>query len=189
MSTVERSILTLCGCALVAIGAPAADPPDPVPADLGAKVAKFAKDNLGKKVDDGECASLVVKALESAGAKTTLDYGVTGADDDYKWGEAVEKYKDVRPGDVIQFRDVKIVVKKVVEVPGGGTQISTQTQVMSRHTAVVSKNSGDGKFSVLEQNTGPQGADEKARKVVQENVIDLGAKTEGKVWIYRPVLK
>ncbi len=168
-----------------------AEPPKPAEPDatLGAEVRKFAKNNLGKKVADGECASLVAKALEAAGAKTTDDFGVTGADADYKWGTLVAKPEDARPGDIIQFRDVKTSVTKTEKVPGGGTRTSTRTQVMTHHTAIVSANLGKGKFKVLEQNVGPADADEKARKVVQENDLDLGAKTEGKVWIYRPVSK
>ena len=108
---------------------------------------------------------------------------------DYVWGELVEKYDDVKPGDIIQFRDVKIVSTLVVKQPGGGSRTSTRSQTMTQHTAIISANSGKGKFKVLEQNVGPKDADEKTRKVVQENTIDLGDKTEGKVWIYRPVAK
>ncbi len=156
---------------------------------LGDKVRVFAKDNLGKKVDDGECAMLAVKALEAAGAKSTADFKVTGEVGNYVWGTLVEKYDDVKPGDIIQFRDVKLVTTTVVKQPGGGTRTSSRSQTMSHHTAIVSANLGKGKFKVLEQNAGPQDADEKARKIVQENAIDLGDKTEGKVWIYRPVAK
>ena len=77
----------------------------------------------------------------------------------------------------------------VVKQPGGGSRTSTRSQTMTQHTAIISANSGKGKFKVLEQNVGPKDADEKTRKVVQENTIDLGDKTEGKVWIYRPVAK
>ena len=157
--------------------------------ELGEKVRKFARDNLGEKVDDGECAILAMRALEAAGAKTTSDFKVTGEVGDYVWGELVEKYDDVKPGDIIQFRDVKIVSTLVVKQPGGGSRTSTRSQTMTQHTAIISANSGKGKFKVLEQNVGPKDADEKTRKVVQENTIDLGDKTEGKVWIYRPVAK
>ena len=178
-----RFIVTLA-LATSAIGAePAKD------GGLGEKVRKFAKDNLGEKVDDGECALLAMRALESAGAKTTSDFKVTGEVGDYVWGKLVEKYDDAKPGDIIQFRDVKIVSTMVVKQPGGGTRTSTRSQTMTQHTAIISANLGKGKFKVLEQNVGLPGADEKARKVVQENTIDLGDKTEGKVWIYRPVAK
>ena len=175
-------IVALLALAVMAFGAePAND------GGLGGKVRAFAKDNLGKKVDDGDCARLAVKALEAAGAKTTADFKVTGEVGDYVWGTLVEKYDDAKPGDIIQFRDVKLVTTTVVKQPGGGTQTSTRSQSMTQHTAIVSANLGKGKFKVLEQNVGPQGADEKLRKVVQENEVDLGDKTEGKVWIYRPV--
>ena len=42
---------------------------------------------------------------------------------------------------------------------------------------------------MYEQNVGPADATDDARKVVQENALNLGDKTEGKVWVYRPVKK
>ncbi len=38
--------------------------------ELNKKVLQFAKDHLGKKVGDGECAVLAVQALQSAGRRT-----------------------------------------------------------------------------------------------------------------------
>jgi len=175
-------ILFATACLIALPAARAAEKPD----DLGARVLKYAKESTGTKVGDGECATLALKALESAGAKTTADYKVTGEDGDYKWGTLVEKHADVRPGDIVQFRDVKLVSKTVTALPGGGTRTSTRTQVMGHHTAIVSANAGNGKFKVLEQNVGD---DEKTRKTVRESDLDLSAKTEGKVWIYRPVKK
>lgn len=156
---------------------------------LGLKVRTFAQENLGKKVDNGECAMLAVLALEAAGAKTTSDYGVLGAGADYKWGTLVGNYEDVQPGDIIQYRDVKLVTKTLTKLPGGGTRTSTRTRTYVHHTAIVSWNQGKGKFKVLEQNVGSKGKDEAARKVVREDEIDLKDKTEGTVWIYRPVKK
>ena len=162
---------------------------EPAPDELGAKVLKYAQANVGKKVGDGECATLALKALESAGAKTTVDFGVLGEKGDYEWGTLVEKYEDVRPGDIIQFRDVKIVIKTMTPLSGGGSRTSTATQSMGQHTAIVSANAGKSKFKVLEQNAGTADDDEKIRKTVRESDLALGGKTEGKVWIYRPVKK
>ncbi len=178
-------ILFAVACLIALPAMRAAETPD----DLGAKVIKSAKESIGKKVGDGECAALAVAALEAAGAKTTVDFGVSGETGDYEWGTLVEKYADVKPGDIIQFRDVKIVTKTVTNVPGGGTRTSTATQTMGQHTAIISVNLGKGKFKVLEQNAGPATDDDKLRKTVRESDLDLGGKTEGKVWIYRPVKK
>ncbi len=178
-------ILFAIACLMAISAARSAEKSD----DLGAQVLKYATESVGKKVGDGECATLALKALESAGAKTTLDYGVTGEKGDYEWGTLVEKYADVRPGDIVQFRDVKIVIKTVTEVPGGGTRTSSRTQTMGQHTAVVSANAGKGKFKVLEQNAGGSNEDEKTRKTVRESDLDLNGKTEGKVWFYRPAKK
>src|SRR5581483_10484488 len=73
------------------------------------EVLAFAKGQLGKQVGNGQCAVLVIEALKAAGAKTTVDYGVNGPGKDYIWGTEVKKYPDVKPGDIVQFRDVKIV--------------------------------------------------------------------------------
>ena len=173
---------------LFAAIAPAQSAEDPAD-DLGAKVLKFSKDNVGKKVGDGECAALAMEALEAAGAKTTVDFGVSGAVGDYEWGTLVKDYADVRPGDIVQFRDVKIVITTVTKVPGGGTRTSTASQSMAQHTAVVSANAGKGRFEMLQQNAGAADDDDKIRKTVRESDLDLSGKTEGKVWFYRPVKK
>ncbi len=91
----------------------------------------------------------------------------------------MEKFADVKPGDIIQFRDVKIVTKTVTNVPGGGTRTSTATQQMGQHTAIISANLEKGKFKVLEQNAGPATNDEKMRKsvrvVIKDALVDTGA--------------
>jgi len=153
---------------------------------LGLKVRKFAESHIGKKVDTGECSALAVEALKSAGAKTTYDYGVSGLDKDYKWGTLVTKHADVQPGDIIQYRDVKLVTKTTTKLPNGGIRTSTQTKVMDHHTAIITFNQGGGKFKVLEQNVGDEGP---KRKTVQEGLINLSDKISGSVWIYRPVKK
>jgi hypothetical protein len=178
-------ILIAAICPIALPTARAAEKPD----DLGARVLKYTEENVGKKVGDGECATLALKALEAAGAKTTLDFGVSGEKGDYEWGTLVEKYADAKPGDIIQFRDVKIVTKTVTALPGGGTRTSTATQAMGQHTAIISAVAGKGKFKVLEQNAGPASDDDKVRKTVRESDLDLSGKVEGKVRIYRPVKK
>ena len=182
VKTLSVAVLDLLAVPVATKQPPAAD------GDLGAAVLKFVKAKVGEKVGDGECATLVARALEAAGAKTTADFGVTGDDGDYVWGTPVEKPADAKPGDVIQYRDAVFVTKTTTKLPGGGTQTRTATRTVAHHTSVVAANLG-GKLTVYEQNVGTADATDAARKVVQENALDLADKTEGKVWVYRPVKK
>ena len=154
------------------------------PNKINPGVVKFARDHVGKKVGDGECTALAIEALESVGAKTTHDFGVSGLDKDYEWGTLVKKNADVRPGDIIQFRDVVTVTKTVK-----GNTTRTMTRNYGHHTAVISRNLGKGKFKVYEQNSGGPNTSEVEKKKVREDDLDLAGKTEGTVWIYRPVKK
>ena len=154
------------------------------PGKLNLGIVKFASDHVGKKVGDGECTALAIKALQSVGAKTTHDFEVSGIDADYKWGTLVEKHADVQPGDIIQFRDV-VTVTKIVR----GNSTRTMTRTYGHHTAVISRNLGKGKFEVYEQNTGGPNTTEDEKKKVRKEDLDLAGKTGGTVWIYRPAKK
>ena len=183
VKTLSAAVLELLGNPVVKAQAqPAAD-------DLGAAVAKFAKAKLGEKVGDGECATLVAQALEAAGAKTTGDYGVSGDDADYVWGTPVENPADAKPGDIVQYRDAVFVSKTTRKLPDGGTRTTTATRTVAHHTSIVAANLGDGRLKLYEQNVGPADATDEARKVVQENALNLGDKSAGKVWVYQPVKK
>jgi predicted phage tail protein len=149
-----------------------------VPADLGKKVVDFAAARLGQQVGGGECTHLVEAALQAAGARTTFDYGVTGLDADYVWGDLVTAYRagdntavlaSVRPGDIIQYRNV--------EIREGFSLWS-----FPHHTAIVKESLGNGKFTILEQNVNGE-------RWVHESTTNLAAMTGGVVWIYRPVQK
>ena len=158
------------------------------PSKMNLKIVKFARAHIGKKVGDGECTSLAIAALKSVGAKTTYDLGISGLDKDYKWGRLVKDHADAQPGDIVQFRDV-VTVTKTVTKTATGTTTRTMTRNYPHHTAVIAKNLGKGKFEVYEQNAGDAGATEEERRKVRENPLDLAGKTEGTVWIYRPVRK
>ena len=155
---------------------PQAGAPIVAAGDMGQQIVKFVKDNFGKKVGTGECADLANHALQSVGAKTSADYGVSGPDKDYIWGKLVTRYEDVQPGDVIQFRNVQTVTKIVT-----GTQTRTITGVYAHHTAIVTENLGAGKFKGLQQAT--------SKKLVHDFEINMGDKTQGEIWIYRPEKK
>jgi hypothetical protein len=150
--------------------------------ELNRKIVQFCKDNLGKKVDNGECAMLVLRAFEAAGAKFGKDLPAPQPPmqkDDYVWGRQLGADEEVLPGDVIQFRDVEI---KTV-FPNRSWKVS----FYSHHTAVVSEVKGKQKFIVIQQNAGDPKKTEEQRKIVQQDTLDLSGKTKGTIWIYRPL--
>ncbi len=151
--------------------------------EVNRKVLAYCAEHLGEKVDNGECAMLVVRAFEAADARTRRDVpkpDVDLKDDDYVWGKLLGPKDAVLPGDVIQFRDVRITTK-------AGNRTSTFT--MGHHTAVVKEVVAPGHYVVLHQNAGGPGVPEEKRKTVQTGDFDLNNKTKGEFWVYRPLAK
>lgn len=113
----------------------AADAPD-----LGPAVLAFCRTREGKRIGDGQCTALVIEALAAAGAR-----GISGdlpGPGDYVWGQQVAlieaarqgvsglaSLSEVRPGDIIQFRDVRL--------EGRTGAYSTYWMEAAHHTAVV----------------------------------------------------
>lgn len=155
---------------------PAADLP---PAN--AAVVEFCEKHAGAKVGDGECAALADQALNSAGAKTARDFAPSDSGGDPVWGTPVERPEDVLPGDVVQFRDVKILVRG----PGGTKAIRSSAQ----HTAIVAKNRGQRVLDLYEQNVLSAGTGAADRFKLRKRRTDFRGMTEGTVRIYRPVAK
>lgn len=150
----------------------------PANTDLNAQVLAFARAQLGtmKQIGDGQCTALVIAALQTAGAKTTYDYGVSGLDADYRWGDlvltarpgiSVASYAQVKPGDALQYRHVGY---------------TNNPFITEHHSALVSANLGGGRFRIIEQNYNNH-------HYAEEHEIDLSTLTQGTVWIYRPVKK
>ena len=73
---------------------------------LGDQVLSFARAKIGRRVGRGECFDLVDQALRNARAKSAADFGTVTPYADYMWGSRVS-LSDVRPGDIIQFRDYR----------------------------------------------------------------------------------
>ncbi len=153
------------------------------PAALGDKVVAYCAAQNGKQVGTGDCAPLADEALRAAGAKPR------GPDSpnpgDYTWGQQVfhleragglprtaGNFLDVRPGDVIQFRDTKWSGLG----PGGVYWVA-----LPHHTAVVAGVDRVGlTVRVFHQNfTG--------KKFVTVGDIRLKDLKEGWVRFYRPV--
>jgi hypothetical protein len=150
---------------------------------LGDKVVAFCLENKGKQVGDGECATLSGEALQAAGAKPQgKDNPKEG---DYVWGDRVYmleatsagikqtgKLSDVKPGDVIQFRDTKWVIRS-------GNR--TETMTMPHHTAVIESVELQGEaWKILHQNYN-------GKKEVMETALIPATLTEGWVRVYHPL--
>jgi hypothetical protein len=107
-------------------------------------VLRFATENIGKKLGDGECITLAFQALRAAKRKSAGL--VDGAP---KWGTLIVTFRPgegstdkVLPGDILQFKDARFEGKSYF-------------QVAPFHTAIVSKVER-GRLYVLHQNWGPK---------------------------------
>jgi hypothetical protein len=151
-------------------------------------------------VGDGECTTLVQQALRESGARTADAFGATTPDGDYVWGTPVQ-LADARPGDVLQFRNYRVVrhiitAQRLADGVVSPMQ-SEDYQERDHHSAIVEQNFG-GTLSVLEQNVDPDG------RVVQRGRVETASRTyietdpatgdqvttmvsvEGNVFAYRP---
>ena len=147
--------------------------------DLAGLVLAFAEGHLGTQVGDGQCTSLAIQALQSAGAQ--FDFGVWGSQANYVWGTpvlvalghgrggsaAMGSYAAVEPGDVVQFCNA--------DFSGSGS-----AQMFPHHTAIIEAYLGNGKFSILQQNVNGD-------MTVQHAVINFSQLRTGTVWVYQPV--
>jgi rRNA maturation protein Nop10 len=145
---------------------------------LNAKVKKDADAMVGKPVvGSGECYDFADQLLSKAGAKSAPDFDKITPNANYKWGAKI-KLSEVKAGDVLQFRDHKIVITTVKKIkktsPDGSwrneTENKSETHIRPHHTAVVSSVESDGSYLVIEQhvkdpNTGA------LSKVVRQNKL------------------
>jgi len=150
-------------------------------APLNTGVLQYAQKNLGQRVGNGQCSALASAALASVGAKTTDDFGVVGPDGNYVWGTPVARLADVRPGDILQFRNVKIT-NTTIQRTSRGVFSYTSSYSYPHHTAIVASNDGKGKLTTLEQNSNN-------RLYVTQGQLDFSGSVSGKIWAYRPVKK
>jgi len=154
---------------------------DAAAAELGEKVVKFCKENLGQTVGDGECGTLAAKALEAAGATPFHKFKEDPAPGDFVWGELVfvvefqggKRKRDpadgkAQPGDIVQYRDA------VFRTGSGGIFVA------QHHTAVVVEAKGND-LVVYQQNVGKR---EVTKTTLRPN--DLAG---GWIRVYRPTTK
>ena len=116
----SRPFALALGLTLLAFSAEAGE-------SLNRKVVQFAVDHLGKKVGDGECASLVVAALQAAGAQPPV-----ASKGDFSYGQPI-KQKTLTPGDIIHF------VKARFE---SSSSSGTSWSEFPLHTAIVQRVAG-----------------------------------------------
>jgi hypothetical protein len=179
--------------------------------DIGPAVLHFAEQQLGKKVGDGECATLAAYAIGAAGGKSSKELGPIGRNADYVWGRPICTWtpgnasaKEVQPGDIIQFRDVKLTRNTKTSKPVRGSRPHVRTSGVEtscvRHTAIVRAVNGDF-VEILEQNVKDASAPATS-KVIQRTICIVSTKTlrrqgsisietqysfeRGTMWIYRP---
>ncbi len=131
---------------------------------LNKKVVEYVNSVMGTQVDRGECWDLANQALILINANWNKEY-VYGKPVDYK-------KEEVYPGDIVHFKNV--VVKQT-------KGLTTITETMEQHTAVIIKVYGKGIYELAHQNTGFSG------RKVGTSPIDMSGVVKGKVIIYRPV--
>jgi hypothetical protein len=159
------------------------------PGELGDRVVAFCKEHKGKRVGNGECTSLVMAALLSAGAKPHGfgDHRRTPPKrGEFNWGELVYtlersgggdlkwtgKFENVRPGDIVQFKDVELA---------GKTDTGTYTARAQHHSAVVSGvNKDEGILRIYHQNYN-------GHKAVMPDLVRLADLQVGRFQIYHPL--
>jgi len=177
----RSSFLIIVG--LLATHGHAAAPSATESATLGQKIVAFCQEHKGQKVGDGQCGSLASHALRAVGGKHR------GADNpnpqDFVWGDLIllvdsasqpskiktGKLSDIRPGDIIQFRDA------IFEHHTGKNH--RVTQHMHHHTAIVESAQGS-MIHLLQQNSS-------GRLFVTEGNINLFELKEGWLRFYRPL--
>jgi hypothetical protein len=178
----RRFVVLAWVVAVVALALALAPPKVPLP-PLNQKVLEFARERIGKKVDDGQCISLAVEAVRYAGAKR-YPFDPSG---DYIWGRPIASFKEALPGDILQFRNAVFQGKRWI----------TKRRWVSwhyeypHHTAIVSEvREGGQVVAMLHQNVGAHDATDANKQVVQEaSIRPESLQAGGSVAIFRPVAR
>jgi hypothetical protein len=156
---------------------------------MAEQIVSYPRHRRGQIVGDGECFTLVNRALTNAGAKGAADFGQVTPDADYVWGTAAS-LSDLQPGDVIQFRDYRYD-REVETSNSSGTTTDTDFQERPHHTAIVERVDGNGAVTVLEQNIPPGTGVTRHQLFFSNRTSQSGNTTttirvQGTFWFYRP---
>ena len=152
---------------------------------LNDKLVEWSKKQVGYAQGRGECTDFILAGLAAVGAKTNKSFTDDPNRGDYVWGEHigtlyiasngrpvfewVDPENKAKPGDVLQFRNVKIKVPR--------TSVPAQ---FSHHTAILEKTSDDQvRWTVLHQNVN-------GKRTVQRHTFQMSRLTGGWIGIYRP---
>lgn len=124
------------------------------------KILNYSLQNLGKKIDKGECWDLAAGALNFANADWDLSYN---------FGLKINYPKqELKPADILQFTNIKL------KLPNGSMSFP-------KHTAIVYK--ANGKIvTLLQQNFNK-------KRYVDTLTINMDYIKSGKVEAYRPKAK
>ena len=134
--------------------------------ELNKRIIEYVQSVIGEQVDRGECWDLAYQALNRFNAEW---------DGKFQYGKLINpKREPVLPGDIIQFKNVKIMYQ---------ITNTTYTEFMKQHTAIVYKVKQKNVFTIAHQNTEFSG-----RKVGLSD-LNLNHVVKGVVKIYRPILK
>ena len=158
-------------------------------ASIADQIVSYARRQRGERVGDGECFTLADRALRSAEARSARDYGAVSPDADYVWGTSVT-LTDLRPGDVIQFRDYRYD-REIVTETSRETTTREDSQMRPHHTAIVQSVDGNGAVTVWEQNS-PEGSPvTRTQLFFTAGTTTSGNRTttirvQGTFWFYRP---
>lgn len=161
-----------------------------VSAPVAPQVVGYARNHHGQRVGDGECFALADRALSSAGAKSAADFGTVAPDVDYVWGTSTA-LGDLRPGDIIQFRDYRYDREVTTSNADGSSQTDTDFQERPHHTAIVESVQANGEVVVLEQNAPTGSAVRRSHLFFTAGTRTSGRTTttiqvQGSFWFYRP---
>ncbi|MFN5911062.1 MAG: hypothetical protein ACK45H_06990 [Bacteroidota bacterium] len=126
------------------------------------QIINLVSAKIGKKVLRGECWDLAKYALDEVGA----DW-----DGLYEFGRLLAPNECIMPGDIIQFKNVKLKYKR-------GT--STYTEIMTHHTAIIYEVKSADEIVLLHQNTAVYG------KKVAPSPMKFSTIIKGTYKIYRP---
>lgn len=128
------------------------------------KVASYAESHMGKRVERGECWDLAATALNNNGAHWDGFYG---------FGEVVDTARTaVQRGDIVQFEGVVVEQR---------TSTSMSRDSMGKHTAIVLRVLGPGRYELAHQNFGPDG------RKVSRYTLEMADVVKGRIQFYRPV--
>ena len=153
------------------------------------QIVSYARRHRGIRIGNGQCFTLVDRALRGASARTAADYGTVTPDADYTWGSSVS-LSDLQPGDMIQFRDY-VYERTVVIEDSSGTRTTEDGGDRPHHTAVVETVDGNGAVTALEQNAPEGSAVGRHQLYFTSGTRTSGNRTttiavRGTFWFFRP---